>query len=437
MTDLRMSSVRAVLLMCLALALDIAASSCSEDSGDPSGPRDTGRRDTGPPQPLLLDFEPLTFDVEPEMLTNFAFFPGRDDLLALDQGGTVRHYRLIGEENRLVELGSFAVAGATAAVDCGLLSLAFEVDFDTLPYLFLGYCLSEQSSRISRYTWIRSEPGGAPDYAAIEGSSVEIITIGDSRAELFQHAVGALDMDGDGRLWALFGEKRLSAHGQDRSTDLGALIRIVPSREPGVPGYDTVAENPFVGVAAASDNIYAYGLRSPWQGFLDSRGRFWIGDVGENDWEEVNVVTEPGQNFGWANWEGAECLVDVCDSEGVVFPLRSWHHESGHPFELDDPDVEPTVARVAAVGLEYVDRGNDRYDGRFTGQVIYTDICMGWVRAIELSAGGEIVRDSHVGHLPHTTAWRQGPDGYVYVSTYGACEALGPRSPGFWRAVLR
>ena len=234
---------------------------------------------------------------------------------------------------------------------------------------------------------------------------MEILTLGDETAETSMHNVGALNMDADGNLWALFGEKYQSRrNAQDLSNGLGALLRIVPSREPGVVGYEAADGNPFADVPEASPDIFAYGLRSPWTGFRDSRGRFWIGDVGEDGWEEISVVTAPGQNFGRPIWEGPACRAEDCDPGDMVFPVRSWNHDRGHEFELDDPDVEPTVVRVAWVGMEYLDRGNDRYDGHFTSLVVYSDICLGWIRGIELGDDGSILRDGHIGHLPYSTA---------------------------------
>ena len=88
-------------------------------------------------------------------------------------------------------------------------------------------------------------------------------------------------------------------NGQNRSTLLGSVIRIdVSSAQPGAP-YAIPATNPFLGVAGARVEIWAFGLRNPWRMAFDpASGDLWLGDVGQGDVEEVDVI-ERGGNYGW------------------------------------------------------------------------------------------------------------------------------------------
>ena len=122
----------------------------------------------------------------------------------------------------------------------------------------------------------------------------------------------------DGVLWALFGEKNLPDEAQDVSNALGSLVRLVPSRTPGVGGYVAAPDNPFAldGDPGTSDVVAAYGLRSPWKGTRDARGNLFIGDVGASLFEEVNVlppVRVGTPSFGWPAIEGedAECSSSI------------------------------------------------------------------------------------------------------------------------------
>ena len=88
---------------------------------------------------------------------------------------------------------------------------------------------------------------------------------------------------------------------------LGKILRINP-KDPDGSGpkhYSIPADNPFVG-AAGRDEVYAYGLRNPWRDSFDAlTGDLWIGDVGQDRYEEVDhVASGNGKNFGWHLLEG-------------------------------------------------------------------------------------------------------------------------------------
>ena len=129
---------------------------------------------------------------------------------------------------------------------------------------------------------------------------------------------------------------------------MGKLLRIVPSREPGVGGFEPAPDGPLADDEDASQSVYALGLRSPFRGTRDSRGFYWIGDVGSDFFEEVNVVRAPLANFGWPDHEGpcSELRRDHVTraSRGRAAPSPD--------YIADDPEVETTVARVAWAGPE-------------------------------------------------------------------------------------
>ena len=90
-------------------------------------------------------------------------------------------------------------------------------------------------------------------------------------------------------------------------------------------------DNPFVGVAGAREEIWAYGLRNPWRFSFDREsGLLWVGDVGQNRWEEIDVVRK-GLNYGWNTMEGAHCFSPSsnCDMAGLELPVVEYGRSEG------------------------------------------------------------------------------------------------------------
>ena len=91
------------------------------------------------------------------------------------------------------------------------------------------------------------------------------------------------------------------------------------------------SDNPFDGRQGRRREIWAWGLRNPWRfGFDRLTGQLWAGDVGQSDWEEVNLI-ERGGNYGWNTMEGAHCFDPPagCDSSNLVGPVYAYDHSVG------------------------------------------------------------------------------------------------------------
>lgn len=127
--------------------------------------------------------------------------------------------------------------------------------------------------------------------------------------------------------------------GQTTNTLLGKILRIDINGDAfpadGNRNYAIPADNPFVGVAGYSPEIYALGLRNPWRASFDrSNGNFWIADVGQGQREEVDFIAAAGaggQNFGWRVREGdiATPGVGGADSPAFTGPLLVYSHAIG------------------------------------------------------------------------------------------------------------
>ncbi len=119
--------------------------------------------------------------------------------------------------------------------------------------------------------------------------------------------------------------------GQNRNTLLGKILRIdVDQGDP----YAVPPDNPFVGVSGARGEVWAYGLRNPWRYAFDrAASLLYIADVGQNLWEEVDVVPmgQGGLNFGWNIMEGSTCYnASTCNSSGLALPALSYAHSGGN-----------------------------------------------------------------------------------------------------------
>lgn len=360
--------------------------------------------DVEPPTVPRLEFEAIALPGL-EQATDFAFLPGAgSELLVLSHDGGVFHLRLEGQ--RAVHIGTSRI-DVYRDEGCGLLSLALDVAFADNGFVYLGRCIDARTSRLSRH---RFDPNGA-----LEDGEVEILSVSTDRDPPEDwHRLGSFGFEPDGEtLWVLVGDHFIKDLAQDAAGPFGALLRIVPNREDGGAGHTAAAGNAFEG-GAGDPRVFARGLRSPWRATRDSRGRFFVGDVGEWRREEVNVITRAGQNFGWPRFEGP------CSSEcdGFENPIASYGRSSDELYVLEDAETYPEGRRSVWVSDVYEQPSIDRYYGLFDGRVVFGDFFTGWVRALATDESGALVQDQFVGHLRRVSAWHTGRDGYMYALTH-------------------
>jgi glucose/arabinose dehydrogenase len=191
-------------------------------------------------------------------------------------------------------------------------------------------------------------------------------------------------------------------NGQNLNTLLGKLLRIDVDR--GDP-YGIPSTNPFVGRAGARGEIWAYGLRNPWRFSFDRPSNLlYIGDVGQNTYEEVDVVpaATAGLNFGWNTMEATHCFRgDSCDRTGMQLPQVEWPRSEG-----------------CSVTGGYVYRG--RQLPALVGHYFYADYCQPGIRSFRFD-GGQVTaaRKWDLPEASQVTSLGQDADGEVYVVTQG------------------
>ncbi|HEY3494978.1 MAG TPA: PQQ-dependent sugar dehydrogenase [Polyangiaceae bacterium] len=373
-----------------------------------------------PPDGPGFEFEAIALPGV-SVATDFGFIPGREDeLLVLTHSGKIHHLRQSGS-------GYEAVAQAELpdvyySEGCGLFSVVFDPEFEENHYVYLGYCTSHFESRLTRHVFTSID--------SIADSAVDILTVAveESPAEEW-HRWGSMGFEPDGEtMWVFLGDSFIKANGQDTSEKFGSLLRIKPARNDDESGYVPAAGNAFETEEEGDPSVYAYGFRSPWRGARDRRGRFWIGDVGLVTYEEVNLITAAGQNFGWSREEGP-CDSSVCDD--VVDPKAYYGRtEESDDYTPDDPDAAPNVRRAVWVGQVYDSPSVDRYFGFHDDLTIFGDFFLGWVRGLRVNDDGEVTDDIFLGHLPSVASFRTGPDGYMYALVHnGTLQRALPRSP--------
>ena len=150
------------------------------------------------------------------------------------------------------------------------------------------------------------------------------------------HNGGAIEFGHDGYLYIALGDGGYRndpmASGQDLSQFLGSVLRIDVDNSTDGKAYGIPSDNPFIKVKEAQPEIYAFGFRNPWRIAFDSKtGDLWMGDVGQELWEEVNVVTKGG-NYGWSSREGLYPFGNRPEVDGLsdpISPVWQYHHRTG------------------------------------------------------------------------------------------------------------
>jgi glucose/arabinose dehydrogenase len=411
------NSMPPVPLRPLAVALLLLAAACG--SGHPVMNAPSGS------EPVVgVAFQPLLArsaagqTIAHMALTGLLFLPDDRGLLVWEKPGRITHYRLEGDN--LVGLGEMRLPEVYSSSDCGLMSVALDPDWPANHFVYASHCISDTHSAVTRFEW------GGENYDAVPDTAARVIEVGDPEATKGWHNLGALGFfpDAERSLWVMSGEKTLERNAQDLSNDLGAVLRIVPRRGAGESGYDPHPDNPFAGpganAASSGPDLYAWGLRNPWRAAIDERGVLFIGDVG-NDFEEINVLREAGQNFAWGVTEG-KCDRSKFDCKRFTDPVATWTKSSDHPYRIADKEAAPSTQRCAFVGVPYARAEQDPYTGFLDDSVLFADVCLGNVRALSVSSEGDrVLRDEHIGHMVGLTGAAQGPDGHLYVTSFGSC----------------
>jgi glucose/arabinose dehydrogenase len=182
------------------------------------------------------------------------------------------------------------------------LGLAFDPNFALNGHFYVNY-LADNPLRtiIAQWSVLPNNPNEADKNS--QKILLEIPRLSES------HAGGQLVFGPDGYLFIALGDASpygdLYGNAQNCSSLFGKILRIDVNNSSAGRNYGIPKDNPFVGnTVGYREEIYAYGFRNPWRFSFDfSSGKLWVGDVGEDRMEEIDVV-EKGGNYGWSIMEG-------------------------------------------------------------------------------------------------------------------------------------
>jgi glucose/arabinose dehydrogenase len=299
------------------------------------------------PAPLELNFEIAASNlVSPVVLTHAGDGTGRrfiaeqtGEILILDSGNTLLPTPFLDISDLMTNLTVFSGFGNTNAGlnpsydERGLLGLAFHPSYPTNGRFFVYFSSPKTGSGINHES-ILAEYTVSTTNADIADASSQRIVLRVDQPE-FNHNGGQLAFGPDGYLYLGLGDgggagdiHGLYGNGQNISNLLGSIIRIDVD---GALPYSIPPDNPF-GSSPGSDEIFAYGMRNPYRFSFDSiSGDLFVADVGQNQWEEIHIVTNGG-NYGWNILEGLHAYsISSATSANVNIPdLRAPIHEYEH-----------------------------------------------------------------------------------------------------------
>lgn len=179
----------------------------------------------------------------------------------------------------------------------------------------------------------------------------------------------------------------------------GKILRIdVDHRDPGL-AYSIPKTNPFAGHPGVRGEIWAYGVRNPWRMSFDRlTGDLWLGDVGQNKWEEIDIVKK-GLDYGWPLLEGTHPYRTIIPKGPLESPILDYSHTQG-----------------ACITGGYVYRGN-KLKG-FEGAYFYADYILGWIRALRYE-NGKVTLDEKVVDQPNNiSSFGEDENGELYLLGY-------------------
>lgn len=276
--------------------------------------------------------------------TGFEIAPdGR--IFILQRSGEVKIYK-----NGQLLPDNFTVLPSSTTGDHGLMGIAFDPDFTNNHYVYFYHSASEdQTSRVVRFDATGDTATGNP-YIVFKSE--------DKFSNL--HDGGTIQFGPDGKLYVSIGDKGTANNAQDLSNVRGKILRL--NKDGTIP-----SDNPFVGRLGVKPEIWAYGLRNPFRFQFDSvSGILYEGDVGQDTWEEINIITRGG-NFGWPKCEGA------CSPANPIYidPIYSYNHNGGSGSISGGP----------------VYRG-DNFPSSYAGRLFFADYALGFLKTLTLDAEG-------------------------------------------------
>jgi glucose/arabinose dehydrogenase len=258
-------------------------------------------------------------------------------LFVVEQNGRLRLF----QDEQLaatpyLDISSKVVAGG----EQGLLGLAFHPQFASNGKFYVFYTADNPTGNppyldvLEQYT--AANPAGT---TADPATGNVLLSIPDPYSN---HNGGMVEFGGDGYLYVGTGDGGSAGdpqrNGQNPSALLGKILRLDVDHPANGKPYGIPTTNPYASAAGGAPEAFMIGVRNPWRWSFDRlTGDLWIGDVGQDLVEELDVLRpgeQPGANLGWSMWEADHCYGNyTCTQTGMKFPQATWWHANslGHP----------------------------------------------------------------------------------------------------------
>ena len=279
----------------------------------------------------------------------------------------------------------------------GLLSVAFHPSYPSNGLFYIDYTDRNGDTVVARYRRSSEDPARADPSSAVTLLHID--------QPFSNHNGGQLLFGPDGYLYIGMGDGGSGGDPGNRAQNLGELLGKILriDVDHGSP-YAIPPDNPFVSRDGARPEIWAYGLRNPWRFSFDTGGNLFIGDVGQNAWEEIDVEppgTGGGRNYGWRLMEGTHCFnpASNCDGSSLVLPIAEYSHSMGCSVT-----------------------GGFRYRGRFSrfrDRYFYADYCSGILWAATESSAGAWSSEQLLTVNAQITSFGEDEAGELYLTDQG------------------
>ena len=319
---------------------------------------------------------------------------GTGRLFIVEQGGKIR----IVKAGKLLSTPFLNVSSlVSSGGEMGLLGLAFHPNYKTNGRFFIDYTRIKSG----QVQVVVAEYHRSSTNADVASTTAKVLLVINTPFE--NHNGGQLAFGSDGFLYIGVGdgggEGDPNGNGQKLSTLLGKILRI--NINSGTL-YSVPSTNPFVGRTGVKPEIWAYGFRNPWRfGFDTSTGRLFIGDVGQDSYEEINIG-KSGGNFGWSVMEGAHCfpIGSSCSKTGKILPISEVAHPSAEAI------IGGFVYRGSAIsGL--------------AGTYVFGDFVTGVIWGLKQTSTGAWQRSTLLSSGRAISAFGRDNNGNLYVVDYG------------------
>lgn len=391
-----------ILGLLIALAVVATATGC--------GSEDTPTV-TEPPPPSDGDREPPLGDGEGEVaLEQLGEFeqplyvtqpPGGDPdhVYVVEKCGTVQRVPIGGGRPEVfLDISDLTSCEAS---EQGLLSIAFDPDYERNRLLYADFTDHEGDSHVVEF-----EADGSGE-TADPGTAREVLFVD----QPYENHNGGLVLFGpDGLLYIGFGDGGAAGdperRGQNLSTMLGKILRIDPHQSGG-KAYAVPDDNPFSGQPGALPEVAVNGMRNPWRFSFDrDTEALWIGDVGQEELEEIDSATldqitgGPGLNFGWSAYEGSNRFNSDQEAPDALPPTFE--------YPRDDGNCSVTggyVVRDPALKSLY-------------GRYLYGDYCKGELRSFPARPGRPADDDVALGvDVSALSSFGEDAEGRIYATS--------------------